>query len=188
MPSHKKNKVCLVLLAATTLVVAACSNTDSGDGMQPPPPAANSAPVISGIADRDSDQDTVVGPIEFGVGDRETDASMLMVTATADGTGVVPADGIALAGNGAARTITLTPLEAATGAVDVTVTVTDAQGAASARSFRVSVNARNVSIKETALTTFAKAGSDEPTVINGITFIQDADDPAIFEPLIGAGE
>jgi len=187
MTSHKTSKAGLVLLAATTLVVAACSS-GSGDGMQPPPPAANSAPLISGVADRDSDQDTVVGPIEFTVGDRETDASMLMVTAAADGSSVVPADGIALAGNGAVRTITLTPLEAATGAVNVTLTVTDAQGAASTRSFRVSVNARNVSMKEAALTTFAKTGSDEPTVINGITFIQDADDPAIFAPLIGAGE
>jgi hypothetical protein len=187
MPSHKTNKAGLALLAATTLVVAACGS-GSGDGMQTPPPAANSAPVIYGITDRNSDQDTVVGPIEFGVSDRETDASMLMVAAAVDGTSVVPADGIALAGNGAVRTITLTPLEAATGSVKVTVTVTDAQGLASTRSFRVAVNAHNVSIRETALTTFARAGSDEPTTINGITFIQDADDPAIFEPLIGAGE
>jgi len=113
---------------------------------------------------------------------------MLMVTASADGTSVVPADGIELAGDGAVRTVKLTPLEAATGSVTVTLTVTDAQGSASTRSFRVAVNARNVSMRDAALTTFAKAGSDEPTAINGITFIQDADDPAIFEPLMGSGE
>jgi len=185
MSSHKTNKVGLVLLAATTLVVAACGGSDY-DGPMPPP--ANSAPSISGVADLTSNQDTVVGPIEFTVGDRETDASMLMVSAAADGTSVVPADGLALGGSGAVRSITLTPLEAATGAVNVTLTVTDAQGAASTRAFRVLVNARNVSIRETALATFAKGGSDEPTVVNGITFIQDADDPAIFEPLMGSGE
>ena len=186
MSSHKTNKTGLVLLV-TTVIVAACSG-GSGEGMPTPPPAANSVPVISGIADRSSDQDTVVGPIEFSIADRETDVSMLTVAAAADGTSVVPADGITLAGNGAVRTITLTPLEAATGAVNVTLTVTDAQGAASSRSFRVMVDARTASIRETALATFAKAGSDDPTVINGITFIQDADDPAIFEPLIGTGE
>lgn len=187
MSSHKANKTRLALLAATTLVVAACSSNDN-DYVDPTPPAANSAPSVSGIPDRTSNQDTVVGPIEFSIGDRETDASMLTVSAAADGTSVVPADGITLGGSGAVRTITLTPLEAATGAVNVTLTVTDAQGAASTRSFRVTVNARNASIRETALATFAKGASDDPTVVNGITFIQDADDPAIFEPLMGTGE
>ena len=187
MSSHKTNKAGLVLLAATTLVVAACSSNDN-DYMEPEPPAANVAPSIAGIADRTSFQDSVVGPIEFSIGDRETDASMLTVSAAADGTDVVPADGIALGGGGAVRSITLTPLEAATGAVNVTLTVTDAQGAATMRSFRVTVNARTASIRETALAAFARGGADAPTVVNGITFIQDADDPAIFEPLIGTGE
>jgi hypothetical protein len=187
MTSHKTNKAGLVLLAATTLVVAACGSS-SGDGMQTPPPAANSVPVISGIADRSSDQDTVVGPIEFSIGDRETATSALKVSVTADGTDVVPADGITLDGSGAVRSITLTPLEAATGAVNVTVSVTDAEGAASTRSFRVTVNARNASMRDAALASYAKSGSDDPLVVNGITWIQDANDPAIFEPLIGSGE
>ena len=186
MSSRKTNNAGLVLLAATTLVVAACGSSDKTP--TPPPVATNSAPVISGITDRISNQDTVVGPIEFSIADRETDASMLTVSAATDATSVVPADGVTLAGGGAVRTITLTPLEAATGAVNVTLTVTDAQGAASTRSFRVMVNARTASIRETALATFAKSGSDDPTVVNGITFIQDADDPAIFEPLMGTGE
>jgi Bacterial Ig domain len=187
MTSHKTNKAGLALLAATTLVVAACGS-NSDDGMQTPPPAVNSAPVISGIADLTGNQDTVVGPIEFSIGDRETDASALKVSAVADGTGVVPADGITLAGSGAVRSITLTPLEAATGAVNVTLTVTDAEGAASTRAFRVTVNARNASIREAALASYAKGGADEPLVVNGITWIQDANDPAIFEPLMGTGE
>jgi hypothetical protein len=187
--SHTTNKAGLVLLAATTLVVAACGGGGSDDGYTPPPaPAVNTAPSISGISDRTGNQDTVVGPIEFSIGDRETDASMLTLTAAADGAGVVPADGIALGGSGAVRSITLTPLEAATGAVNVTLTVTDAQGLASSRSFGVTVNARNASIREMALATYAKGGSDEPTAVNGITFIQDASDPAIFEPLMGTGE
>ena len=72
---------------------------------------------------------------------------------------MVPADGITLAGTGAVRTITLTPLEAATGAANVTLTVIDAEGASGHASFRVTVNARSASIQDTALTTFAKGGS-----------------------------
>jgi hypothetical protein len=187
MNARNINSASLALLAVTTLVVTACGG--GGDRyMAPEPPAVNTAPTVSAIADKMSDQDVVVGPIEFSIGDRETDASMLTVSAAADGTSVVPADGIALGGGGAVRSITLTPLEAAIGTVNVTLTVTDAQGAASTRSFRVMVNARNASIRDTALATYAKGGSDEPTVVNGITFVQDADDPAIFEPLMGTGE
>ena len=188
MSSRKTNISGLVLLAATTLVVAACGGNDDDDYMAPAPPAANTPPSVTGITDKISFQDTVVGPIEFNIGDRETDASMLTVSVAADGTNLVPADGIALGGSGAVRSITLTPLEAVTGAVNVTLTVTDPQGAASARSFRVTVNERSASIRDMALATFAKSGSDEATVVNGITFVQDAGDPAIFQPLMGTGE
>jgi hypothetical protein len=184
MTSHTTNKLSLGLLV-TTVIVAGCGG---GSGYEPPAAPVNSAPVISSIPDRSIDQDTVVGPIEFNIGDRETEASALMVSAKADGTSVVPADGITLGGSGAARSITLTPLEAATGAVNVTLTVTDAQGAASTRAFKVMVNERNASIREAALANYSKSGSDEPLVVNGITWTQDANDPAIFEPLMGTGE
>ena len=187
MISHKTNKAGIALLV-TTVIVAGCGGGGSGYDPPPPPAPVNSAPTISGIADVSSDQDTVVGPIQFSISDPETDASLLTVGAAADGTSVVPADGITLAGSGATRTITLTPLEAATGAVNVTLTVTDAQGAASTRAFRVTVNERNASMREAALASYAKSGSDDPLAVNGITWIQDANDPAIFEPLMATGE
>lgn len=188
MNTPAKKIASLALLAATTLVVAACSSSDSPKPMQPTPAPVNFPPTLSGIADRASDQDTVIGPIEFTVADRETAAAMLTVTAAADGTAVVPADGITLGGSGTVRTITLAPLEAATGAVMVTLTVTDPQGSVALTAFRVAVNARNASFRDATLTTFAKGGADEVTPLNGFTFAQDADDPATFEPLIPSGE
>ena len=173
------------LLAATTLVVAACSGGRDGDGGMPPP-AANSAPVMSAIADRNADQDTVVGPIEFGITDRESDAGALELTAAADSGSVFPADGLELGGSGTTRTLTLTPLESATGVTAITLTLTDPDGATATRTFRVTVNARAASMRDAALSTFAKAEGDAPTPVNGFTFAQDADDPSIFEPLIGA--
>jgi len=186
MPSHETNTARLVLLAATTLVVAACGSS-GGSNMQPMP-MANTAPGISAISDRSVDQDTVVGPIEFSVTDAETSANQLTVTAGASGASVFPADGITLAGTGAVRSITLTPLEATTGSATITLTVIDGEGVRTERSFQVMVNVRNASIKDWALTTFAKGESDEVTVMNGFTFTQDADDAAIFQPLIGAEE
>jgi hypothetical protein len=122
------------------------------------------------------------------VTDAETSANQLTETAGASGTSVFPADGITLAGTGAVRSIMLTPLEATTGTTNVTLTVIDGEGARTERSFQVTVNARNASIKDWALTTFAKGESDEATVMNGFTFTQDADDAAIFQPLIGEEE
>jgi len=185
MPSHETNTASLLLLAATTLVVAACGS--NGDRMQPAP-MANMAPTITAISDRSVDQDTVVGPIEFSVSDAETPANQLTVIAGASGNTVFPADGITLAGSGATRSITLTPFEATTGSTSITLTVIDAEGMRTERSFQVAVNARNVSVKDWTLTTFIKAESDEVTTMNGYTFTQDADDPAIFQPLIGGDE
>jgi hypothetical protein len=184
---NARNLVSPVMVAVMAMGLTACGGGDGGN-MAPPPPAANTAPVVSGLTDKASDQDSVIGPIEFSVADRESDASLLIVSAAADGVAVVPADGLVLGGSGTVRSITLTPLEAATGVVNVALTVTDPQGAATTRSFSVTVNARPASIREWSLTTFAKAEADEVTVMNGFTFTQDADDPAIFEPLIGAGE
>jgi hypothetical protein len=187
MSSHKPKFGGLVLAAATTLVVAACSSKDN-DAMSPPPAATNESPTLSAVADQSVNQDTVVGPIDFTIGDRESDASLLAVVATADGYTLVPPDGLVVGGSGAARNITLTPLESATGTVNVVLTVTDPQGLVATRAFRVSVNERTASVRDATLSTFAKAETDEVTAVNGFTFTQDAEDPAVFEGLIGTEE
>jgi len=183
MNFRKANYLGSAVLAATTLVVAACGS--DGRGQTPPPPAANTAPVMSVVADRSVDQDTAIGPIEFGITDRESDVGTLTLTAAADSGSVFPADGLVLGGSGAKRTLTLTPLESATGTSAITLTLKDPDGASLVRTFNVTVNARAASMRGAALTTFAKAETDEPTAVNGFTFSQDADDPAIFEPLVG---
>jgi hypothetical protein len=180
MTLRRTNYLGSALLAATTLVVAACG----GGGSEPTPPAANTQPAINAIADRSVDQDTAVGPIDVGITDRESAATALTLTAAVDGN-VFPADGIVLGGTGAMRTLTLTPLESATGSGNVTVTLRDPQGLSATRTFRVVVNARDASIRDWALTTLAKGETDEATPMNGYTFAQDADDPAIFEPYVG---
>jgi hypothetical protein len=174
---------CNALLAATTLFVAACGGGSRG---QSAPSPMNAAPQIAAISDRSIDQDTVAGPIELSIADRESGAGSLSVTASADGTSVFPTDGVVLDGNGAVRTLTLTPLEAATGMATITVSVVDPEGAAATREFKVSVNPRNASMRDAALSTFALADSDVPTAVNGVTWLQDADDPVLFEALLGA--
>jgi hypothetical protein len=179
-----RNSISVAALAVTTFVVAACGGGGRGDDPSPPP-MSNNAPTISAITDKSADQDNTVS-VDFTVGDQESAADSLIVEATADGAGLFPADGMVLSGSGATRTLTLTPLEATGGSAAISVRVTDPQGANATRSFQVTVNLRNASIKTMTLDTFAKAESDTPTTINGWT-IQPDDDPDAFAALIPAG-
>ena len=174
-------KTSIALLMAATCVAASCSNSPK----PPQPPATNMAPQLTAIANVTTDQDTMVGPLEFAVTDDMTAPNQLTVTATVDGTTPFPTDGVTLAGTGATRSITLRPLEAATGTANVTVTVIDAAGLKATRSFGITVNARIASVKETFTNTFAKAETDDATPLNGFTFTQDADEPDTFAALVG---
>ncbi|MFN9956720.1 MAG: Ig-like domain-containing protein, partial [bacterium] len=81
------------------------------------------------------------GAIAFTVGDVETAVGSLTVTASSSDLGVVAAEGIALGGSGANRTITLSPVANASGTSTITVTVTDGGGLTAARSFALTVAA-----------------------------------------------
>jgi uncharacterized lipoprotein YbaY len=103
--------------------------------------AVNDAPTISAISDQTTLEDTGTGAIAFTVGDVETAAGSLTVTATSSNVGVLAAGGIALGGSGAERMITLSPVANASGTSTITVTVTDAGGLTATRSFALTVTA-----------------------------------------------
>jgi hypothetical protein len=173
----------LATLTAATLVAAGCSRNDDRDGPAPPP-VVNAAPTVSTIADQSVNQDTVIGPLTFTISDAETAADALTVVASANATNVIPADGIVIGGTGATRTLTVTPFEAATGSTSIALLVRDAQGLSSTSTFRVTFNARTASFRDATFATFAKSVGDAPTMVGGVTFTQDADDPGTFAGLI----
>jgi len=177
---NSTEKMMVAALFSAALGITGCSG--SGGGMAPPP--ANAAPMVSSIADQSTNQDTPL-TLQFSVSDRESPAGSLTVSASAADTALFPADGLVLSGDGDMRTLTLTPLEAAAGTSTISVNVVDPQGASALRNFQVVVNVRNASMRSMALDTFAKGEADEPTTINGWTVQQDADDPAVFAPLLG---
>lgn len=174
----------LAIAAATVLVAACGSDRDKPMPMQP----QNTAPAMSAIASQTANQDTVIGPIDFGITDAESAVGTLKLTVGADSADLFPADGIVLSGTGTTRSITLTPYESRTGTATIAVFVTDPDGASTSRTFTVAVNARNASIKSSVIDTFGKAQNADPTAVTGFTFAQDADDPASFAGLIPAGE
>ena len=63
------------------------------------------------------------GPISFTVGDEETPAAALKLTAQPLNAAMVPLPNIKFGGSGAARTVTITPTVALTGTATITVSV-----------------------------------------------------------------
>lgn len=92
------------------------------------------------IPNQQTSPNTPKGPIAFTIGDAETPAAQLTVTATSNNQTLLPNANIALGGSGANRTITMTPATGQLGSATVTVTVTDANGYAYVTTFILTVN------------------------------------------------
>ncbi|HIK91834.1 MAG TPA: tandem-95 repeat protein [Planctomycetes bacterium] len=86
----------------------------------------NDAPTITTIVDQTLLEDTVTGAIAFTIGDAETAAGTLTVTATSNDQTLVPDGNITLGGSGASRTINVLPsVNQSGGPATITVTVDD---------------------------------------------------------------
>ncbi|MBK7951380.1 MAG: PQQ-dependent sugar dehydrogenase [Deltaproteobacteria bacterium] len=103
---------------------------------------ANTPPTITNLADATLAEDTTLGPIAFTVGDGETAAGSLTLTAVSSNPSVIPATGLLLGGTGAARTLTLVPAADANGSATITVRVSDGT-ATTSDTFVATVTATN---------------------------------------------
>ncbi|HUU32541.1 MAG TPA: zinc-dependent metalloprotease family protein [Vicinamibacterales bacterium] len=134
-----------------------------------------SAPTISTIGNATTNEDTATAPMAFTIGDAETAAASLVVTAVSDTTALVPNNGAALAlgGSGANRTLVVTPAANQFGTATITVTVSDGALTAS-RSFTLTVASVNdaPTVGAIGATTTAE---DTPLTIN--VTVGDADTP-----------
>ena len=92
---------------------------------------ANTAPTISDISDKTTNEDTATGAIAFTVGDAQTAAADLTVSGTSSNTALVPNGNIAFGGSGANRTVTITPAANKHGTTTITITVSDGSLSAS---------------------------------------------------------
>jgi Metallo-peptidase family M12B Reprolysin-like len=89
--------------------------------------SANTAPSISGIANRSTSEDTPTATIFLTVGDAQTPAASLTLAATSSNTAVVANTGAAFTfgGSGANRTLVVSPQPEASGTSTITVSVSD---------------------------------------------------------------
>jgi hypothetical protein len=104
----------------------------------------NTAPTITAIPD----QTVVVGnstaAIPFTVGDLESAASTLTLSAGSDNPGLVPTGNVTFGGSAANRTVTISPVGTQGGVANLTVTVSDGFLTAN-RVFKLTVRARPAS-------------------------------------------
>jgi hypothetical protein len=106
--------------------------------------AVNDAPTISDIVNQTINHDTNTGSLGFTIGDVETPASSLSVTALSSNTALVPNNSanLTLGGSGASRTIVVTPAAGQSGTAAITVTVSDSS-LSSSDTFILTVNGIN---------------------------------------------
>jgi uncharacterized protein (DUF1800 family) len=86
---------------------------------------ANTAPTIGDLIDQTIFSGVASPGVEFAVGDGELPVGSLGVTATSSNSALIPANGFAIGGTGATRTLSITPNANVTGTAVVTVTVGD---------------------------------------------------------------
>jgi hypothetical protein len=99
----------------------------------------NTPPTISDISNQAIDVNTTLGPLAFTVGDADA-GDTLTVTGSSSNLTLVPNANIIFGGSGQDRTLTITPTTNQTGAVIITITVSDSLAAAS-DTFVLTVNA-----------------------------------------------
>jgi hypothetical protein len=169
--------------AACVIIVAALLNGCGGGSSSGPAQGVNVAPSLSPIAAQTIPQDTPTSALTFTVSD-DASPNNVTVTALTSDSSIVSTDGIQIGGSGANRTVTITPLEDATGMVNVTLRATDAQGLVFNRVVAVNVTAVQRSVTAFTNTSFAQMEGDTPATVSGFTFVQDADDETTFDALL----
>ncbi len=91
----------------------------------PTPVVSNTAPTLSPLSNLTLSEDAVSGVIALTVGDAETAAASLLLSASSSNPSLIPNSSIILAGSGASRTFTLTPASNQNGSSIISLTVDD---------------------------------------------------------------
>jgi hypothetical protein len=85
----------------------------------------NTAPTISNVSDQSINANNSTSALAFTIGDAETAATSLLMTASSSNTALVPVANIVFAGSGASRTVTVSPVSNQAGTAIITLTVSD---------------------------------------------------------------
>jgi hypothetical protein len=105
----------------------------------------NTLPTITQVPNQTIIANTSTGPLAFTIGDAETPAAALTLTATSDAPLLVPLSNIVFGGNGSSRTIAVAPAANQTGTATIGVQVNDTNGGSATIQFTVTVHGGSAS-------------------------------------------
>lgn len=100
-------------------------------------------PTISDIPNQSIPEKSVLTGVPFVIGDFETPAAALTLSASSSNPALAPAANITFAGSGTNRALNIEPVTNQFGSALITVTVTDAEGLTASDSFRFTVTPEN---------------------------------------------
>jgi hypothetical protein len=160
----------LAACVATALAVAACSEG-------PEFAAANGRPTISAVNSSSLVSGAPSTALAFTVGDAESNAADLRVTATSSNFTVCPLNRITFGGSGANRTITVNPVNGTAGVCEIVVSVGDPQGQTASTAFTLTF--QSVAFTAFSRDVFARAANSPPATTNAAyTFDGDTNNAA----------
>jgi len=153
--------------------------------------SGNEFPSISTISNQTVRMDTLSPQFPFTIGDLETAADNLVVTASSSDLVLLRNEDILLAGTGSNRTVQVLPAAGQSGNVTVMVTVTDEIGNATSTSFVVTVLPNNTpptissftnyhSVVSTPLAPIAFTVGDTETAVGSLTVTATSSNPTLI--------
>jgi len=173
------------------LLLSACSGGAGGKSGSMNPPTtgeSNTAPAITGLAANQSVlQDGSSDPIGFQVGDAQTATAQLNVTASSSNESLMPAAGIELSGDGANRSVLLTPEPGQSGTADITLSVKDAAGMSTTRKLTLTVTAQQKSFRDFAIASLNSPPDAQPAEVAGHAWVDiEEDNPTAFDGVLSS--
>ena len=133
----------------------------------------NAAPTVSLITNQIGAEDTLLGPIEFVIGDTESPAGLLSLSGSSADTNLIPNENIVFGGSDENRTVTILPATNQSGIATITLTVGDGLATAGV-SFEVTVLAVN---DPPALSPIGDLEGNEGELISFTNAAADVDSP-----------
>ncbi|ETR64931.1 MAG: hypothetical protein OMM_15097, partial [Candidatus Magnetoglobus multicellularis str. Araruama] len=104
--------------------------------------AVNDIPVISDIADQTTHEDNAIQAIAFTITDIETDDNNLILSVSSSDLTIVSLSNIVISGTGSNRSLSITPAANESGALSITISVSDGSLTATT-SFEISITPVN---------------------------------------------
>ena len=136
--------------------------------------AVNDAPTITAITDQTTTEDVATPALPFTIGDAETPATSLTVTASSSNKTLVPDANVVVSGSDISRSVTVTPASNQTGTTTITLTVSDGVQTTSI-SFQVTVTGAN---DPPTIAAISDQTTAESTATPAISFkVNDPDNP-----------